>query len=159
MEKNEEIYHKIDQTSEIFGLKDEEKTIFEIIENSDTNEKKLTLKSGSWNSKEPWFGIDKNGELHTMISIKSLSSLIGACKSAMKENFDLKLEKSILKKAPIDFGDVWVVCMDEIKELAKENENINHLNIDLDNIVDRAKKKHPNLFVNIDELIRNREDL
>ena len=93
--KKDEIYKKIDKASEILGLSDDEKTIFEITNDPQTNEKKLVLKSGSWEQGEPWFGIDEKGELHTMVSIKSLSNLIQIAKNAMKENFDLKLEKSI----------------------------------------------------------------
>ena len=41
--KKDEIYKKIDKASEILGLSDDEKTIFEITNDPQTNEKKLVL--------------------------------------------------------------------------------------------------------------------
>lgn len=152
MDKNE-TYKKINEVSEAFGIRDDEKTIFEIVTSGDINEKKLMLKSGSWGATEPWFGIDEANNLHTMVSIKSLSNLIQAYKRALKENFDLRLEKSIWQHVPVDFGDVWMVCMDEIKSIASENENSKNLDIDLDFVVDKVKKKYPNLFVDLKDFI------
>lgn len=149
-----EIYQKIDKTSEIFGINDKEKTIFEILQVSNVNEKKLVLKSGSWESMEPWFGIDENGEIHTMISIKSLLDIVKTCKKVMKENFDLKLEKSILQKMPIDFNDVLAVCMDEIRKIG-DKKQISYVSLNLDNVVEKVKKEHPNLFVDLNELMES----
>ena len=90
MEEKEKALKKIDKASEFFGLDSSKRTVFEISQGED-NEKKLTLKNGSWSDEEPWFGIDENNEVHTMISIKSLANLIAATKNAMQENFNLKL--------------------------------------------------------------------
>lgn len=116
----DEIKKQIEQSSENFGLTNKEKTIFEISSNDKNGDKKLVLKSGSWQGDEPWFGIDENGGLHTMVSLSMLSNLVSLYKNAARENFNLKLEKSILQRIPIDFGDVWIVCMDEIKKVAKK---------------------------------------
>ena len=150
----DEIKKQIEQSSENFGLTNKEKTIFEISSNDKNGDKKLVLKSGSWQGDEPWFGIDENGGLHTMVSLSMLSNLVSLYKIAARENFNLKLEKSILQRIPIDFGDVWIVCMDEIKKVAKKNQNMNTLNINFDAVVEKVKSEHPNLFVDIENLIK-----
>lgn len=141
---------KIDEIHEILGDDKHEKTIFEIVDSDD--KKMLTLKSGSWDSSEPWFGIDGDQNLHTMVSIKSLTKFIESYRNLARENFDLRLERSIAQHLPIDFGDVWTVCMDEIRRIALQNPQNNTLNIDLNEIVGKIKQDHPNLFVDLERV-------
>jgi len=146
------VFEMIDVISKDIGL-DGDKTVIEM-ENTDNPEiKKLSLKSGSWSANEPWFVVDENKKLHTMMSIKSVNKIIENFRATQEENFNLKLEKTIWKNIPIDFQDVWVVAMDTIKSMAKqEDKDTKTINVDLDKLITKIKAEHPNLFLNFKDL-------
>ncbi len=153
---------KINLLSKKMGLDEkEEKTILNLEDTSDSNKKILTLQSGDWNDKEPWFIIDQDGKIHTMLSLDTLLYVINALRATQEENFNLKLEKSIWQNVPIDFQDVWVVAMDEIKKQLKDSKDKKSLNIDIDKVLKDIKKKYPNLFLNLDKYLSgvNQEEM
>ncbi|MDX1809570.1 MAG: DUF2603 domain-containing protein [Sulfurospirillaceae bacterium] len=153
MKKDINIFDKIEDIEEYIGDKNRKyDTVIEIAKTDNPDIKTLSLKSGSWDGKEPWFIIDENQKLHTMISIDSIHKLIENFKKLQQDNFDLKLEKTILQHVPIDFQDVWTVAMDEIKKLADKNNHAKSLNIDLEKLLRKIKKEHPNLFLNLKDL-------
>jgi hypothetical protein len=82
----------------------------------------------------------------------SVNKIITNFKAAQQENFNLKLEKTIWQNVPIDFQDVWAVAMDEIRMLSKDNGNSKVINVDLEALVGKIKKEHPNLFIDLKDL-------
>jgi len=144
---------KIEILSKKIGLDDKEKTILNIEDTDEEDKKLLVLKSGNWDGDEPWFAIDKDQKIHTIISLDTLLQIIKSLRQAQEENFNLKLEKTIWQNVPIDFQDVWIVAMDEIKKRLKESKDKNQVNINIEKVVQDIKKKHPNLFLNMDKLL------
>ncbi|MFW5614381.1 MAG: DUF2603 domain-containing protein, partial [Campylobacter hyointestinalis] len=74
-------------------------------------------------------------------------------KNAQKENFELKLERSIWQHIPVDFGDVWSVAINEIKGKKFKKEP------NLDQIIKKIKREHPNLFVDMQNLIHTNKEI
>ena len=154
--KNLTLYEAINAISKRIGVDEKsEKTVFEIVDTDNPNHKTLQLKSGSWEGAEPWFGIDNEQKLHTLISIESLTKMVESLKRTQQENFNLKLEKTIWQHIPVDFHDVWVVAMDEIRQLASASKDAKAINVDLDRLMHNIKKEHPNLFVNLKDFMAN----
>lgn len=144
---------KINEFSKSLGLSKEQQTILEVVSSSD-NQKILSLKNGSYDNPEPWFIIDENDEVHTAVSIASIKDMLENLRQLRKENFELRLEKAIFQQVPIDFNDVWVVAMDEIK--TQMINGANDFSIDLDSLVANIKKEHPNLFVDVQAFLEQK---
>lgn len=145
------IYKKIDAISKKIGFSDKnEKTIIEIEETDNPDVKNIKLTKGSWDTREPWFAIDENRKIHALLSMETLLKIMEALKMTQQENFNLKLEKTIWQNIPIDFQDVWVVAMDEIKKIAgTSQESQKSISIDIEKLVQNIKKEHPNLFLDL----------
>lgn len=149
---------KIDEISSDLGLEKDKRAIMEILSTDDPSSRALVLKSGSWNSKEPWFVIDEEGQGHTIISLWLLSSLLDGYRQAQKECFELKLEKSIWQSIPVDFADVWSVAMSEVIKQANPATIGSISRIDTDLLIRDIKKAHPNLFVDLNEITQRNID-
>ena len=154
--KKKELIKKVDTLSKSLGFGEHDKTLFEIKKTDDPNVKELHLKSGSWESKDAWFAIDEEDtkRAYAFIPSDSFSQMLKVLKHAQKENFDLKLEKTIWQNVPNDFDDVWVVAMDEIRSLA-QNEGNKPVSIDLEKLISDIKEEHPNLFINLKDFYPN----
>lgn len=165
MNENEKVQNALDKIkilSKKIGIdENHEKTILNLEDTDNPEKKLLTLQSGNWENEEPWFVIDKNGKIHTMLSLDTLLHIVKSLKVAQEENFNLKLEKSIWQNVPIDFQDVWVVAMDEIKKELAKSKDKKSFGIDIDKVVKDIKKKYPNLFLNLDKYLSgtNQEDM
>ncbi|MDR3345899.1 MAG: DUF2603 domain-containing protein [Campylobacteraceae bacterium] len=156
-QKNEiTVYDTINTLSKKIGIDDgNDKTIIEVELTDKPEIKSLNLKSGSWEGKEPWFVIDEKNKIHAMVSIDTLAKMVENLKNLGRENFELRLEKTIWKNLPVDFGDVWVVAMDEVKKMAKKSENAQAIKVDIEKLVENIKHTHPSLFVDLKGIYNN----
>ena len=134
----------LENISQTLGISKKRRTTFEL-EDMDNNQMKLSYK-GKANLNTPWFGMygDKPCAL---VPAELFEAVINALKNAQKENFELKLERSILQNLPIDFGDVWTVAIEEIKKANNKKEP------NLDRLIAKIKKEHPNLFLDMRSLV------
>ena len=155
-EKKKALIKKVDKLSKSLGFGENSKTLFEIKKTDDPKIKELHLQSGSWESEDAWFAIDveETKKAYAFIPSDSFSQMLKVLKQAQKENFDLKLEKTIWQNIPNDFDDVWIVAMDEIKHLAQNEEN-KPVSIDLEKLISDIKEDHPNLFINMKDFYPN----
>jgi len=151
-----DLIKKVETLSKSLGFGQNDKTLFEIKKTDDPNKKELHLKSGDWNSDDPWFAIDEDDtkKAYAFIPSDTFSQMLKVLQQTQKENFDLKLEKTIWQNVPTDFDDVWVVAMEEIKHLAQKEGN-QPISIDLEKLIADIKKEHPNLFINLKDFYPN----
>ncbi|MDR0467814.1 MAG: DUF2603 domain-containing protein [Campylobacteraceae bacterium] len=149
------IYEKIDSASKSIGLDSSKTAVLRVKTTDNPDIKEVHLTSGSWDDEEPWFVIDENEKIHTLISIDTLTNVIKDLNLTQQENFNLKLERTIWQHLPIDFGDVWVVAMDELKNMAKQSDKATAVKLDIEKLVLDIKKKHPSLFVDINTIHNN----
>jgi hypothetical protein len=85
-----------------------------------------------------------------------MNKMVDSLRNTQQENFNLKLEKTIWQHIPVDFQDVWAVAMDEIRRIASKSNGAKAINVDLDRLVGNIKKTHPNLFVDLKDLMLTR---
>jgi len=145
---------KINLINKALGLNKKNPILLELKNTEDKNIKELHLKSGSFDPNEPWFITDSEDEkkAYAVLPMETFNQLIKTLKEVQQENFNLKLEKSILSQVPVDFEDVWVVAMNRIENLIdKENPN-KPISIDIDKLIKEIKEEHPNLFINMRNL-------
>lgn len=155
-EKKDALIKKVNVLSKSLGFGENDKTLFEIKKTDDPKVKELHLQSGSWDSEDAWFAIDEEDtkKAYAFIPSDSFSQMLKVLKQAQKENFDLKLEKTIWQNIPTDFDDVWVVAMDEIRHLAQKEGN-KPVSVDLEKLISDIKNDHPNLFINLKDFYPN----
>jgi hypothetical protein len=150
-DKKNELIKKVDALSKSLGFDSDKKTLIEIKKTDNPNVKELHLKSGEWDSDDPMFAIDEEDtkRAYAFIPSDAFATMVDMLRTLQKENFDLKLEKTIWQNIPQDFDDVWVVAMDEIRKLAASEKDNKPISIDLDELIKNIKAKHPNLFINL----------
>ncbi len=85
--------------------------------------------------------LEVEDKLKVALDVDEYINLMENMKKIMKENLELKLERAILSEFPVDFDDVKAVVLEEMKHNDDKS---------IDEILDKVKLEHPNLFMNID---------
>ena len=88
----------------------------------------------------PMWVMEVGDKIKVAMDVDEYMDLMEMSKKILKENFELKLEKAILSEFPIDYDDVKAVVLEEMKNSDKS----------IDEIVEKVKLEHPNLFYNLD---------
>ncbi len=107
---------------------------------------KISLINGDGKHCEVEFLSDKKDNLKVVLSNKFFYFLIQNLSNLKQENSALKLEKSIAKFMPIDFGDVWSVAVEDIIKHGYQD-------INYDKLIEQIKEKHPNLFIDFSNFL------
>ncbi len=145
------IEKQIDALSQTLDLHHRRRTVVRLHATDDPRRKSLELISGEWEGDQPWFVVDESGTVHALTSVAALMHFIQTMQSSTNENFSLKLEKAIWQHFPIDFHDVWVVAMNELQKRLATSPDSRVLEVDIDRLIDRIHREHPNLFYRIKE--------
>jgi hypothetical protein len=139
------IQEELEKISNTLGLKEFGNiSILELNREGDSSEiKDLKLVSGEWSSNSAFIVDKENHEnISLMLPVEFMIKLLESVKGTIKDNFEIKMEKAILNEMPIDYNDVLTVVMHEL-DTKKERKD---KSVDIDKVVQIVKKKHPNLF-------------
>ncbi|MDR1912819.1 MAG: DUF2603 domain-containing protein [Helicobacteraceae bacterium] len=145
------VQKQIDEIVSSLDLAQSGRTVLRLSGTDDPNKKTLELLSGEWDTKKPWFIVDESGKIHALTSVESFMQFIHSLHSVTSENFGLKLEKAIWRNLPVDFGDVWAVAIGELESRLAKNRDSRILEVDIESLVDRIRREHPNLFYHVKE--------
>ena len=91
--------------------------------------------------KNPLWIMKIKDEVKVVLDIDEYLKIMKLNEKLVKEIFELKLERAILSEFPIDYDDVKAVVLEEMKKDKDKS---------LEDIVDKIKLEHPNLFYNLD---------
>ncbi|GHS86685.1 UPF0763 protein [Campylobacterota bacterium] len=150
------LQQKIDEVAKSLNLAQNSRTVLRVSPTDDPNKKTLELLSGEWDPQKPWFVVDEGGKIHALTSIDSFMQFIHSLHAVSGENFGLKLEKAIWRNFPIDFNDVWTVAISELDAKLVKNRDTRMLEVDIESLIERIRKEHPNLFYRIrEEVLEN----
>ena len=91
--------------------------------------------------KNPLWIMQIKNDIKVVLDVDEYIKIMKLNEELLKEIFELKLERAILSEFPIDYDDVKAVVLEEMKKNSDK---------DLEEIVDKIKLEHPNLFYNFD---------
>ncbi|MDR2905207.1 MAG: DUF2603 domain-containing protein [Helicobacteraceae bacterium] len=148
---NKSLQQKIDEAAKSLDIAQGGRTVVRLGATDNPKRKTLELLSGEWDTRKPWFIVDETGKIHALTSIDAFMQFIHSIHTVSGENFSLKLEKAIWRNFPVDFNDVWAVAIGELDLRLAENSDTKILEVDIESLVERIRREHPNLFYHIKE--------
>ncbi|RDU65228.1 DUF2603 domain-containing protein [Helicobacter sp. MIT 14-3879] len=99
--------------------------------------------------------IDFNNERYIIIHENEYNKMQESIKNMDTTIINYMIEKEIAKEMPKDFDDVYIVVKNMLKNINKE-----HLTIyDIQRIIKETKTNYPNLFINIEEYLKEMNTL
>ena len=91
--------------------------------------------------KNPLWIMKIKDDIKVVLDVDEYLKIMKLNEKLLKDNFELRLEKAILSEFPIDYDDVKAVVLEEMKKNKDKS---------LEEIVDKIKLEHPNLFYDFD---------
>lgn len=132
-------------------------SVFRLRTDSQSDQRWLESECGSWSSEGAKTLIDESGKRFVVMPEEQATRIDIALRALQEEAFRLKLEKAIFQQMPLDFEDVWAVALSQLQQLRKQNPGQN-LNIDeILDVIKTIKKKHSNLFFDVNDIIQNKQ--
>lgn len=101
---------------------------------------------------DPFVLKNKNKQESVVIPSQIFEEMITKLEELKQNQLELELEKAIAGSMPLDFEDVWKVA---ITELEVEQQSSLTADLDIEFVVKKIKKKHPNLFIDMSDIARN----
>lgn len=114
------------------------------------NKMLLAMKSGEFSKEELWFLQDDENEEYIVFPQKIFVQLLSRIKHIQEEKLLMKLEKDIIAQMPIDFDDAFAVAKSAVESLRANDGHLPEINTAI--LAKDIKKKHPNLFFDLDYL-------
>lgn len=114
----------------------------------------LVMQRGEFSKDDLWFLQDEQGEEYVVFPQKLFVRLLSRIKTMQEEKLVMKLEKDIVSQMPIDIDDAMAVAKNILESLRLKDGNLPEINTAI--LAKDIKKKHPNLFFDIDYLRKPR---
>lgn len=114
----------------------------------------LAMQRGEFSKDDLWFLQDEQGEEYVVFPQKLFVRLLSRIKTMQEEKLVMKLEKDIVSQMPIDIDDAMAVAKNILESLRLKDGNLPEINTVI--LAKDIKKKHPNLFFDIDYLRKPR---
>lgn len=125
-----------------------------VLTHYDENKMLLAMERGGFSKEDLWFLRDEEGEEYVVFPRKLFVRLLSRIRTTQEEKLVMMLEKDIISQMPIDFDDVMAVAKSALESLRLNDGNLPEINTA--SFAKDLKKKHPNLFFDL-EYLRSKE--
>ena len=123
-----------------------------ILRRLDSREMLLSMEQGVFSKEDLWFLQDEEGEEYVVFPQKLFIRLLSRIRTTQEEKLLIELEKDIISQMPIDFDDAMVVAKTTLESLRQNDGSLPEINTTL--LARDIKKRHPNLFFDINDYLQ-----